>query len=75
MIIKSQLEKYLNKQVIIEEKLYQFASTISQSGMAKMAVAAQNRIEGIITDFDEDFIELDNNSLISRKHVYRIILK
>lgn len=63
------LEKYLNKEVIIEEKRYQISSTIQLKG------TNNNRIEGIITNIFGDFIELDNNSLINLKHVYRIILK
>lgn len=69
------LEKYLNKQVIIEEKLYSCPSTISEKGMSKMSYATQNTIKGIMTSYDEDFIELDNSTLISRKHIYRIIIK
>lgn len=69
------LEKYLNKEIIVEEKLFNSASTISEYGMARMATALQNRIYGILTGYDEDFIELDNNSLIERNHIYRIILK
>ena len=63
------IDKYLNKEVIIEEKRYQVASTIQLKGMNN------NRLEGMITNFDENFIELDNNCLINLKHVYRIILK
>ena len=69
------LEKFLNKNVIIEEKLYQFSSTISKTGMGSMTLAAQNQIEGIITAFDENFIELDNNSIINRNFIYKITLK
>ena len=69
------LEKYLNKPIIVEEKLFHSASTISENGMARMAVAVQNRIYGVLTGYDERFIELDNNSLIERNHIYRIILK
>ena len=69
------LEKYLNKEVIIEEKLYQYSSTISELGMAKMSIATQNRTEGTITAIDENFVELDNTMLISRKFIYRIIIK
>lgn len=69
------LEKYLNKQIIVEEKLFHSASTISENGMARMAVAVQNRIYGVLTGYDERFIELDNNSLIERNYIYRIILK
>ena len=67
------LEKYLNKEVIIEEKLYEYPSI---NGYGKMVSAIEkNRIEGIITDIQGNFIELDNNSLINIKHIYRIILK
>lgn len=69
------LEKYLNKEIIVEEKLFNSASTISEYGMARMTPAWQNRIYGILTGYDEDFIELDNNSLIERNHIYRIRLK
>ena len=70
------LEKYLNKEVKIEEKLYNSISTVYATGMGKsLSMGMTNIIEGMITDFDEDFIELDNNSLINRKHIYRIILK
>lgn len=69
------LEKYLNKQIIVEEKLFHSASTISENGMARMAVAVQNRLYGVLTGYDEKFIELDNNSLIERNYIYRIILK
>lgn len=69
------LEKFLNREVIIEEKLYQYASTISESPMARMAVATQNRVSGTITAIDENFIELDHTSLIARKFIYRIIMK
>ena len=74
MIIKNQLEKYLNKEVIIEEKLYELPSTITNKPMTT-GVHGLNKKEGMITDFDEDFIELDNNTLITRKHIYRITLK
>ena len=43
--------------------------------MSKMSYATQNTIKGIMTSYDEDFIELDNSTLISRKHIYRIIIK
>lgn len=69
------LEKYLNKEVIIEEKLYQYASTISNEGMAKMTLACQNRISGVVTAIDNNFIELDNNSMINLNYIYRIRLK
>lgn len=69
------LEKYLNKEIIVEEKLFNSASTISEYGIPRMSPALRNRIYGILTGYDEDFIELDNNSLIERNHIYRIILK
>jgi len=70
------LEKYLNKQVIVEEKLYNHSSTAySSSGFAKsLSMGVTNSIEGTLTDIDDDFVELDNNSLILKKHIYRIIL-
>ena len=71
---KNQLLKYLNKEVVIEEKNYQSPSTFEIGGKA-VGGALYNKIEGIITDFDADFIELDNTMLISRKFVYRIRLK
>lgn len=69
------LEKYLNKEIIVEEKLFNSASTISEYGMSRMSPSVQNRIYGVLTGYDEDFIELDNNSLIERNHIYRIRLK
>lgn len=60
------LEKYLNKEIIVEEKLFNSPSTF------KVTV---NKIYGVLTGYDEDFIELDNNSLIERNHIYRIRLK
>lgn len=59
----------------MEEKLFNSTSTISGNGMGRMAVAVQNRIYGILTGYDENFIELDNSALIERNHIYRIILK
>lgn len=73
MVIKNQIGKYLNKQVVIEEKNYQFPSTVHMGKIS--GLATQNEIEGTITDFDEEFIELDNTMLISRKFIYRIRLK
>lgn len=69
------LEKYLNKEIIVEEKLFNSASTVSECGISRMSPALRNRIYGILTGYDEDFIELDNNSLIERNHIYRIRLK
>ena len=63
------LEKYLNKEVIIEEKRFELSSTVQLKGMNN------NRIEGIMTNYFGDFIELDNNCLINTKYIYRIILK
>ncbi len=66
---------YLNKDVVVEEKLYAYSSTVSQMGMAKMAIASQNQVEGKLTAIDDDFIELDNKMLIARQFIYRISLK
>ena len=67
------LEKFLNKEVVIEEKLYATASTLSISKF--QAPTYQNKLEGIITAIDDEFIELDNNALVARKFIYRITLK
>ena len=67
------LEKYLNKEVIIEEKNYQFPSTVHVGHMT--GLATQNEIEGTITAIDDEFIEIDNKMIIARKFIYRIILK
>ena len=66
------LEKYLNKEVIIEEKLYNIQSTRKED---KWFLETLNKISGTITAIDEDFVELDNTSLISRKFIYRISMK
>ena len=66
------LEKYLNKNVIIEEKLYgDLISTMA----SERGIYTKYRIEGIITAIDDEFIELDNKMIIARKFIYRIILK
>lgn len=67
------LEKYLNKEVIIEEKLYEASSTLYFNRVA--GAMHQNKVEGIITAIDDEFIELDNKMLVARKFIYRIILK
>ena len=60
------LDKYLNKQVVIEEKKYGYKSGACDSNVST---------EGIITAIDDDFIELNNNVLIARKFIYKIIIK
>lgn len=67
------LEKFLNKEVVIEEKIYNGPSTLYVNKMA--GIVFQNKVEGIITAIDDEFVELDNNSLIARKFIYRITLK
>lgn len=65
------LEKYLNKKVIIEEKLFEYPSTLRM----KMAPAiTKNKTEGIITAIDDEFIEIDNKMIIAKKFIYRIEL-
>ena len=68
MVIKKQLEKYLNKQVVIREKIYNMRST-------EGVVPGHKEIEGILPDFDDEFVELDNKALINRNFIYRISLK
>lgn len=71
--------KYLNKEVIVEEKLYNSISTIADTSFVAKSfssqIASQNRMSGILTNYDDEYIELDNQMLIARKHIYRIILK
>ena len=71
------LEKYLNKEVIIEEKLYNASSTVyTESGFAqRMSMGMTNVTEGILTAIENEYIELDNKMLIARKFIYRITLK
>ncbi len=61
------LEKYLNKKVIISEKLYNFSSTLDGT-----MTNGRNFVKGVITAIDNDYIELDNNTLITIKFIYRI---
>ena len=67
------LEKYLNKKVVIEEKQFQFPSTLVGASVTT-GMAALNKIEGTITAVDAEFVELDNKMLIARKFIYRIKL-
>jgi len=67
------LEKYLNKKVVIEEKQFQFSSTLVGKTVTT-GMAALNKIEGIITAIDDEFIEIDNKMIIAKKFIYRIKL-
>ena len=67
------LEKFLNKNVVIEEKLFRYPSTLRGGKLA--SDMTQNKIEGVVTAIDDEFVEIDNNMLISRKFIYRITLK
>ena len=70
------LEKnYINKNVIVEEKLYNQIPSSLQGAPFLTAAATSNKLEGRLTNIDDDFIELDNKMLISRQHIYRIMLK
>ena len=70
------LEKYLNKEVIIEEKLYNSNSTVYQTSIGRnLSMGMTNITEGILTNIDNDYIEVDNKMLIARKYIYRISLK
>ena len=72
------LEDYLNKEVVVEEKLYNTASTIyTTSDFAKnlSSKGMTNVVEGILTNISNDYIELNNKMLITKKHIYRITLK
>ena len=70
------LENYLNKEVIIEEKLYNSSSTVYSTSIGKnLSMGMTNITEGILTNIEDDYIELDNKMLIARKFIYRIKLK
>ena len=55
------LERYLNKEV---EVLTQIQGT-----------ALSTKYEGMITDIGDEFIEINNRTLISKKFLYRITIK
>lgn len=61
------LEKYINKNVIVIEKTYQGFSSKLLMGNKSLAT-----IKGILTSVDDNFIELDNEKLINRNHIYTI---
>lgn len=62
------MDKYLNKKVMIYEKLFD-----SLSSDSKKITWNYNVCIGIITDvIDNKFIELDNKVLISIDYIYRI---
>jgi len=62
------MNKYLNKKVMIYEKLFD-----SLSSDSKKITWNYNVCIGIITDvIDNKFIELDNKVLISIDYIYRI---
>lgn len=62
------LEKYINKKVEISEKMYSYSSTIE----GKFNNGHLNKIIGTITAIDDNFIQLDNNTLVAIKFIYRI---
>ena len=67
------LEKYLNKNVVIEEKIF---GDLCYSNIPDFkGIYSKYSIKGIITAIDDEFIEVDNKMLIARKFIYRIILK
>ena len=59
------LDKYIGKNVEVLEKLYSTDSTIKMRG---------NKITGMVTAIDNNFIELDNKILINIKHIYIITI-
>ena len=67
------LEKYLNKNVVIDEKVFGdlcFSNITDFKG-----IYSKYSIEGIITAIDDEFIEVDNKMLIAKKYIYKISLK
>lgn len=57
------LDKYIGKSVEIYEKMYNGISLLKMRG---------NKITGMVTAIDNNFIELDNKILINIKHIYVI---
>ncbi len=63
------LEKYINKNVIVTEKTYYGFSSKLIMGNKSLAT-----IKGILTSVDDNYIELDNEILINRNHIYTIMI-
>ena len=61
------LENYINKNVIVTEKTYRGFSSHLVMGNKSLAT-----IKGILTSVNDNFIELDNEILINRNHIYTI---
>lgn len=61
------LDEYINKNVKITEKTYHGFSSHLLMGNGKLAT-----LKGILTSVDDNFIELDNEILINRNHIYTI---
>ena len=61
------LENYINKNVIVTEKTYHGFSSNLIMGNRSLAT-----IKGILTSVNDNFIELDNEILINRNHIYTI---
>ena len=69
-------EKYLNKPVVVMEKLYSGPSSVYTRGLgARMSAGVSNIDEGILTGVNDKFIELNNNTLILIDHIYKISLQ
>lgn len=69
-------KNYLNKPVVIWEKLYSGPSSMYTKGIGKSFSAGTTNIdEGVLTGVYDTFIELDNNTLISIDHIYKIKLQ
>ena len=59
------MNNYLNKQVCVYEK------TI----YATKQFAKRVKYEGVLTSFNDEFIELDNKLIIFKKYIFSIELK
>ena len=60
------MKDYLNKKVVVYEKLYGVASSTDLP-------VKRNRLNGILTNiYDDRFIELDNKILIAIDYIYKI---
>ena len=59
------MNNYLNKQVCVYEKTIYATKTI----------AKHTKYEGVLTSFNDEFIELDNKLIIFKKYIFSIELK
>ena len=59
------MNNYLNKQVYVYEKTIYDTKSVAKLG----------KYEGVLTSFNDEFIELDNKLIIFKKYIFSIELK